>query len=206
MELLNALRSAKPDPATAVQEWIPLADIVNDHAVCKNGDLVGFIRIYPLDLSLMSKTEKARIVQGFTDSINAENESFDLWTIQRPVDLENYLSEQQAMVSQTGNPKRRLVLRDNIEHAVKTVASGSCVERLFYFIVRQKKGTKAEEDLRTRLNEIIVSLHKAGIHAAICEDTEIIHAAALFAAPQMTAMMPNKYEHTIMPLVDGMED
>jgi hypothetical protein len=203
LEALGFKKAAPVDPRASIQDWMPIADIEDGYAVAKNGDCIGYLRVYPIDITLMSENEKARIIAAVKEAINGEKEPFEIFSIPRPVDLEAYLGELNSKVAQAGNPKRRLVLRDSIEYAVKTVASGSCVERQHYIICRQRKGTKAEEELYNRLSEFRNRLRIAGIRAEICGDNDIITVCSLFAAPQMTAMLPNKFELSIVPTFEG---
>jgi hypothetical protein len=185
-----------------VQSWMPLVDIQDKYAIRRDGKLVGFLKVYPIDLSLMSEKEKRRIIQAFKEAINSEKDQFEIFTIPRPVDLETYLSELNGIVASTGNPMRRLILRDSIEFAVKMVSSGSCVERQYFIIATQDKGKRAEEDLLNRLNELSIKLRAANLRADICNDMDIMNVCALYATPQTSSVMSKAQEISLIPMYD----
>lgn len=52
------------------QQWMPVMDINNELLHLKNGSIVGFIKVQPLNMDLLSKKEQRRKIKSLTEVYN----------------------------------------------------------------------------------------------------------------------------------------
>lgn len=169
-------------------EWMPIADIIEKTVYRKDNLLVGLLRVFPKNISLLSDREKKRIVASLAEGINGENQELEIFCVGRPVDLNNYLTDLQEKSKIEANFNKKRILKGFIQYASKTASSGETTERRFYIIVTQKNNSsKAEYDLFNRLEDLKGKLLMADLQASICVEDEIIDVYALFSSPIQSA-------------------
>ncbi|MCE0553167.1 hypothetical protein LQK80_00800 [Bacillus thuringiensis] len=68
-----------------------MMDINNELLHLKNGSIVGFIKVQPLNMDLLSKKEQRRKIKSLTEVYNGITRGQQTLTIARPVDLDGYI-------------------------------------------------------------------------------------------------------------------
>lgn len=192
---MKGLKLKKKEPLTeeekvkvikqkTAQQWMPVADIKNSLIYRKDNILVGMFRVEPLNLELLSDNEKRRIVDTLAEGLNGETESFQIFCIGRPVDLNNYLDWLQEKAKNESDYTRKNVLKGFIQQAFETARSGEVIERRFYLIVTKKySNEKSEKELLTRLTDLQSKFLQAGLKTKVCNEDELMDVLSLFANP-----------------------
>lgn len=173
------------------QQWMPIADIDNNIVYRKDDLLVGMIRVQPVNIDLLSDAEKKRKIESLTEEWNGEKEGFQIFSIGRPVDLNSYLEWLQQIAREEQDFTRKKILRGYIQQASRMASNGEATERRFYIIITKKAGKKAEDELKSRLNEMRIKLSSAELTADICTDDEIVELYSLFAYPAQASFEQN---------------
>jgi len=165
------------------QQWLPISDINGCVAYRKDNVLVGMLRVQPLNLELLSDSEKRRKIEALSEELNGESEGLQIFCIGRPVDLNSYLDWLQDKAKQEQDFTRKRILKNFIQHASELAASGEIIERRFFIIITKPGGKKAEQEIVNRLEELKNKLSSAELVATVCKDDELMDVFSLFANP-----------------------
>lgn len=185
------------------QQWIPISDIDGDIVYRKDNIILSMIRIYPVNIDLLSDREKRRKVEALSEALNGEKESMQLWCVGRPVDLNNYLEELQEKARLEQDFTKKMVLKGFIQDASKKASSGEATERRFYLIISKKIiDSKSQDELLYRLNSLKLNLEQAELNCEICHDDEILDVFSLFTSPAQATFELNEIEYDLPPLLN----
>lgn len=187
------------------QQWIPIIDVDRNISYRRDDVIIGALRVQPKNLDLLSDNEKKRIVDELAEGFNGENESFEIFCIGRPVDLNNYLEALQNEVKVEDNFIKKSVLKGYIQQASIMASSGETIERRFYIIFTKKMEEKAELELISRMNEFKSKLAQAELDAEICNDDELLEKYSLFANPLQTSLEKTEVLYDLPPLLAEQE-
>ena len=67
-------------------------DIRNNVLYTKSGYIIGFQRLYPINIELLTDSEIENLCNTLTSEFKAEKEEFSILSIPRTVDMEEYLN------------------------------------------------------------------------------------------------------------------
>ena len=170
----RALKAASA-PATsapavnAAQDWLPLSDLREGCLIRPDGGVVGGIAVAPLSLQLKSESEKRAIIGAVHAALNGLQVPFQILSLFRPVDLDQYLASLDAMLA-NADQARKQVLRDYLSWVHGLVRSGEAVERR-YFILITRRGPDALQEHRTSLPGLVSDLMRArGLQCRVMDD------------------------------------
>ena len=170
------------------QEWLPIADVDNSLTIRKDGYLTATIRVFPINIELLSENEQRRKVAVLSEQLNGEKQPLQIFIASRPVDLDKFLNWQEEKIRGESFAKKKTALKLFNRSAATYARSGDAREQHFYIIIREKNSTrKSKEDLLYRAGELVNKLRLAELDAKICSDDEVIDLYALFSAPSQAA-------------------
>lgn len=184
------------------QQWMPISDIKDYVVYRKDNCLLGFIRIMPINISLLSKQELKNLIRQHTEVYSSIQHKFQIFSIGRPVDLSNYLEWLSTIQKQETNFLKKRLLNQTIQHSAYLSASGEIVERRYYFILPLKDKTDAEA---LQIFEDTVKLfNSGGFKTNLCNYDDIMDLLLLFAQPtQTTATIEKKeFDFSYAPILD----
>lgn len=164
------------------QQWMPVMDINNELLHLKNGSIVGFIKVQPLNMDLLSKKEQRRKIKSLTEVYNGITRGQQTLTIARPVDLDGYIYRLQEKKANEETPVKRKIIEQDIKRAIMMSSGGEAVERQFYIIIssRNNKDDMDQDQLRRTCNEIAQELKGASLSGQVCDDQMIRDLQFLF--------------------------
>lgn len=167
----------------AAQKWIPVFDISNDLLYLKDDSIVGIIKVQPLNMDLLSRTEQKRKIRSLTEVYNGITRSFQTLTIARPVDLDGYVHRLQQQRDKEDNMIKRKILDQDMKRAIMMSSGGEAVERQFYILIRSlnTKNDLDAEQLFRLCNEISQELKGSGLSGTLCDNQMIRELQFLFA-------------------------
>ncbi len=195
-EELNQIKKEK-----TAQQWIPIEDIHKNIIVRKDNALVGILRVQPENLELLSIKETKRKIDALAEGFNGEKESFQIFCIGRPVDLNNYLELLQNKAKAEFDFTRKRLLKGYIKQTAEVASKGEITERRFYIIITKEAGNKAEQELMTRLERIKESISSAGLRSNICNEDELLDVLSLFANPLQASFEKAEVMYSLPPLL-----
>ena len=175
--LISPQGKHKPTPAEqaaikarqTAQNWLPVKDLHDGFLIRPDGGVVAGVKISPFNLELKSERETHSIIQSFQAALNGLNVPWQLLSLYRPVDLDQYLGTLDDQISQWQG-MRRQVLRDYGQWVRAQAQSGQQVERRYYLLLtRQGKDALAAHRSALRgLTEDVARIR--GFRATILDD------------------------------------
>ena len=101
----------------------------------RDGYVIGYIKIIPVSVGLLSKREKETLVKQLTAELSVEKEPFHFLAISRPVDMQPLLESYAHLRNETSDPYRRELLRKEMENLSDFTFGDEIVERQFLFLL-----------------------------------------------------------------------
>lgn len=130
-------------------------DIRNNVLYTKSGYIIGFQRLYPINIELLTDSEIENLCNTLTAEFKAEKEEFSLLCIPRTVDMEEYLNflslkYEEEMESVVKKKLLNVMIRD----ASQKIMNGENFEHQYYIRVWIPFEEGRERQIKERLNDI----------------------------------------------------
>lgn len=190
--------------ALTANEITDVKDISNNLLYTKSGYAIGFLRLYPINIELLSKDELVNICNLLTAEFKSEKEPFTILSIPRTVDMEVYLNYLADISDQeVDNPYRKMLLNDMIMQGSKTVTNGKNFEHQFYLKVwtRYKENvTGTEGIIDEKINNMINRYSAIQNHTKSLDDTEILKLCNLFGNSNTAILETYENNNTYIPI------
>lgn len=120
------------------QEFTNVLNIQNNYLYTRDGYVIGYIKILPVSVGLLSQREKETLVKQLTAELSVEKEPFHFLAISRPVDMQPLLESYAHLRNETSDPYRRELLRKEMENLSDFTFGDEIVERQFFFYFSMK--------------------------------------------------------------------
>lgn len=183
------------------QEFVNVIDIRDKFLYTRDGKILTYIKITPIDASLFSQREKSSITKTLTAELSAERKPFKILTVPRPADVSTLLNEYQNIFSNTTNQKQKELLRKEMNSLNDFALSGEEDERQFYVILWEDYTEGIERDLLKRTMEIASKFESSGIKCNVLNKNKIARLCNLVNNPAYTNIEDSSFETTIPFLV-----
>ncbi|MBJ6360504.1 hypothetical protein ACFOQM_04145 [Paenibacillus sp. GCM10012307] len=215
---------------SSTQSWMPVTDVFNGFMHRRDGSIITAIRIQPVNFELLSDNEKYAKIKSFEEVLNGIEYTFQIISIARPVDLDNFITRMEELKSNVTETKsetkeelqqeikkinkeddiRNRLLNSYMSHAAALATSGETVERQFYILLDQKLGKTTQKDeilLFQRTNELASNLVGADLIAHVCNDEELRDLLFIFTNSNQAAFerAPN-HQFGLPPQVGGFHE
>lgn len=120
-------------------EYTDVSDIRNKILYTKSGYAIGYLRLMPINIDLISRDEKKSLCDNLTNEFKPEKEMFSILSIPRTVDMEAYLNQLNGEYEQEAeNPFRKQILNIMIRQGSDAVMNGENFEHQYYLKVWSK--------------------------------------------------------------------
>lgn len=190
-------------------ELTNVRDINKGVLYTKNGYAISMLRIFPVNIDLLSESEKEGMTNSLTAEFKGEKNCFSILGLPRTLDMEMYINfltdayEQEIM-----NPNRKKLLNIMLRDATKKVMSGANFEHQFFLLLweRIEKGERegqAEQRLLERIEGFMHRYEAVNTITKRLEDTEILKVCNQFGNSD-TALFESyeeNMEYTPMPWI-----
>ena len=180
------------------QQWMPLLNIENNKIYIKEKEAFSILKIEPVNISLMSNKEVKSLIENFSAVLNGLNGHFQIFTLSRPVELDNYILKLNTSLKEENNFLKKNLLREYIKNISYVAVSGELTERRYYLLYR----TSLEENLEYEIQNLINSLNSIEIQTKVLEDDEILDLNCLFFNPETAYFEENKIDMSIVTIGD----
>ncbi|WP_129721380.1 hypothetical protein [Xylanivirga thermophila] len=182
------------------QEFVNVVDIRDQFLYTRDGKVITYIQITPIDTNLLSDREKITLARILTAELMSERDAFKFLAVSRPVDISPLLTEYQSIVSDTSNPVQKELLRQEMLSISNFALSGEVVERQFYIMLWEEYEEGIERELLKRTIEFISKFESGGIKANILNESKIVRMCNLINNPAYTNIEDTTFE-TAMPFL-----
>lgn len=199
--------AAEKTPST--QTWLPIRDIQNGLIYRKDQTVLAAIHVQPVNLNLLSVNERKRRVKRLEEVLNGIDYKFQIFSIGKPVDLDNYIMELDEKRVNTDNPVKKKLLMTYKKQAAAKATSGEALERHFYFILDMglgKKGVMIEQVLLERAKQLAANLTGADLQSNVCTDSELRTMNFIFTNPAHASFERAPEDFEVIPPVAFIEE
>jgi len=166
-------------------KWIPVIDIDESIIYLKDEAQVILLRfqVENVGLGLKEKEKKIKQLAAFIEVLPAEE--YQLFSIERPVKLNNFLLNLQDKLKKEQNQIRKKLLQDYIRQASLIALSGEANEKIYCLAITERADgdTKVKNSLHKKAGYIKEKLQEIGLKTEIAKFEEIIEIYSLFANP-----------------------
>lgn len=177
-------RPSGPQPST--QKWIPVLDLIDGIIVTKDNRLLAVVRVEPAPFALLSEAEQERRIAGLRAAYQSLEE-FQILSVGRPVDLDNYLMSLNERQREISGLKRRM-LREYTEWVTRIARAGEALERRYYIVLSRPQSKTAELELRKSAEALVADLRQADLQAHVCDSAEVLDLLFVFFQPRQAAI------------------
>lgn len=149
----------KSNEISLANDLTDVIDVARNVLLTKSGFSLGFLRLMPINIDLLSKNEKASICNTLTAELKPETEPFTVYSIPRTVDMEDYINFLvTAHDNEISNGKRKMLLSAMINDASDTVLNGHNFEHQFFIKAWEKT---SEKNSRAKIDERLVNMGRS---------------------------------------------
>ena len=180
---------------TTAQEFTNVLNIQNNYLYTRDGYVIGYIKIIPVSVGLLSKREKETLVKQLTAELSVEKEPFHFLAISRPVDMQPLLESYAHLRNETSDPYRRELLRKEMENLSDFTFGDEIVES-------KKAAEDVERHLKKRISEFAEHFEAVGIKTEIIKDQDIVRLCNLVNNPAVVSIEDEMTDASI-PILKG---
>lgn len=179
------------------QEFVNVIYIKDKFLYTRDGNIITYIQINPIDINLLSKREKQNLARTLTAELTSERKSFKFIAVSRPVDISPLLTEYQNIISNTNNQKQKELLRHEMYSISNFALSGEVVERQFYIMLWEEYEEGIERDILKRSMEFVSKFEGSNIKCSILSENKIVRLCNLINNPAYTNIEDTSFEPSI---------
>lgn len=192
-------------------EMTNVKDISKGIIYTKDGYLIKYLRLYAINIDLLSNAEKVSKCNTLTGAFKGEKNNFSILSIPRTVDMEEYINFLQTKYDEEmENANRKMLLSVMINDSTKNILSGSNFEHQYYFQIWEKEKYdgnigQVEALLEKRMHDFESRYATIQNHTKILDDTELLRLCNLFGNSN-TALFEtyeNNNQYTPIPWIKG---
>lgn len=177
------LKKEKELKQKRVNDLINISDICNSRLYTKDGYIQGYVRVLPVNISLLSNSEKKRKRDLVKEKLNNESE-FEFLKLSKSVDLSEQINYIQGLARSCDNQIKKMGLLETVRATSRYSQQGEMVENQYYYMFRVKNiDNHSEKELDDKLNDFVNRLQECEIKGYILEDMEITQICNLFCNP-----------------------
>lgn len=204
------LKEKTTEAKETANEITDVRDIVRNLLITKTGYKIGFLRLFTINIDLLTKNEKKSKCNTLTAEFKPEKEPFILYSIPRTIDMDTYLTFlEKKYDNEMSNPKRKMLLNAMIGEATEKVMNGQNYEHQFYIKTWEKEDKKnCDRILEDRLNDFRTRFNSIQNDTKRIDDIEIIKLCNLFGNSN-TAVLEEYNENTQyepFPLIQDLDE
>lgn len=190
-------------PELTANQFVNVADVKGNFLYTKDNMIIGYLRIHPFNIDLLSQQELKAKTDIITASFEADRKNFSYFSMQREIDLDGQKKDLEKLyTSELTSVGTRHLLKMMINELTDLSTSGQNYEHQHYIKLwssytsanRQEK----EMELLARLKDFKSRYEQIGINVDILQQNDIIKLCSLFAssaqAPFLQLSKNSRYE------------
>lgn len=181
-------------------DFIDVKEIKRNLLYTKSGYVIGYLKLLPINISLLNNKELRALNINITSKIKAEKDRFSFFVVPRSVDMDKYLNFlEEKIESEMTSINKRTLLNAMVRAATQKVSSGQNFEHQFYLAIREKEGKEAK--LNERIREFENYYTAVGNQVDRVGDSEILKLCNLFTNGIATLEEENNLYYTELPSI-----
>lgn len=189
-----------PAPALTTQQWLPVRDIRDGCLFRPDGGVVAGVQLRMPALALKSAAEQDLLIAGWQAALDGLGCPWQILTLPRPIDLDQYLAGLDAAVQATPSGPRRRVLGEYLRWVSGLARQGEATERRSYLLL-SRTGPDAVAEHRQTLAGLLDDLARLrGVEATPLDDAGWRSLLFLAFHAGRAAVEPAPDTHRAIPL------
>ena len=179
-------------PHDSAQEWVAhrVRNVADGMLLRGDGVPIAVVRVEPTAMALLSERERGIRVQGLHEALQGISGAWQMSSVQRPVDLDQYLDHLADVVRDADTPSRRAMARGYLAYVRSLVGSGQATEQRHYVLLgpdaKESKAWK-ETDARKAAADLEAALARASLAARQATAAEIRDLLVTYLQPDRRA-------------------
>lgn len=172
----------KEEVLLTARDFVDAEDVKGNFLYRKDGNILGYLRVYFFNLNLKSKAEKRGITEILTSSFKDDRKDFDYFTLPREIDLDKYKDLLKKLHSDTMDLGKRRILAKMMMEGARLSMSGKNFEHQHFIRIwnKDKSEERAKEEVLERLKDFQARYASVDIETHILDEQEIIKLCNLF--------------------------
>lgn len=191
---------------STANEITNVKDIKNGLLYRKDNVLVGYLRVYPFNIHLLSREELRQKTDVLAAAFEGADVRFVYFSLPREVDLDTYKNFlQDVHMAEIENPERRKIIREMMQQANNLASNGENYEHQHYIRLWSELGEHYDEalqvaELKGLMADFIEKFAQVKIQLSMLSDVDILKVNNLFANSVQAAYDPTLTELEYTPL------
>lgn len=175
----------------SANEFTNVKDIIGNFLYSRDGKLFCYLRVFPYNLDLLSKEERASITNNLASAFGADNKDFAYMSFPREIDLDdykNFLKDQYQ--SELVDIGRRKLLAIMIKEAIILSTNGENYEHHHFIKLWKRIGRNLNDvkfELSTRAEEFKERYAMVGIQTELLNEEGIIKLCNIYGNSNQAA-------------------
>ena len=150
--------------------FIPFKDVWNNFIFLDNNHIVGGLKIGSINLSLLFDEEQKLKVSQLKKVLNSIDYPIKIFSIDKPIDLENNLNTLGAKIKAEKNKNKQKLLEEDYDYIKFLNNQRSVDKQEFYLIIEETNDN--EKLLKQKLNDLIQEFTSIGLSADMVTSEE----------------------------------
>ncbi len=117
------------------QEQIPVADILHDIVIYKNGGAALILESTSLNFDLLSELEQEAVIAGYAALLNSFTFPVQIVVRSQRKDISRYIKFLEKAQKKLTNPKLESIMNDYINFIVEAIRKKNVLSKKFYIII-----------------------------------------------------------------------
>lgn len=169
---------------TTANEFTGVRDIKGCYLYRTDGCIMSYLRVYFLNLDLLSEEDRHAKTEVLTHSFESEKKNFVYEAYPREIDLDKYKTElKNRYKDELNHLGKRHVLTMMLNEAIELASNGENFEHVHFIKIWTAPGKNrldAEKELKDRLGDYQKRYAAVGIRTEILGEQDIIKMCALY--------------------------
>lgn len=171
----------KKNTRLSVQELLGIEDVRDGFLFTKTQKAIGFLRVQPISVALMTETEKEQLTRRITTELSPLRKPFTILLLSKPTDVKTIIEYLEGIKAETSDTLRRDCLTKTMKYLSSLSLSGQVLDRYAY--VSFSAPSEETGELAELLRSAQKAFDAAGIRSEILDSKGVLQLCALFYNP-----------------------
>ena len=172
--------------------FLNIRAIDNNFLYTIDGNVLGYLKIYPENCKLMTRSEQMGHALRLVSNFSSEVKPFKIFFTNRPVDLTKNQNYQTYLMEKETNSQKFALLNQRSNAFGLLSTTGRALENEIFLIMWEQNDEYVEEELLKRLETMKQRLSNSGYRTEILEKDKIIQLIQAYLLPDV-AYTEDKY-------------
>lgn len=146
---------AKPKPGPPTQQYLDIAEIVNDMVILKDGTVRSVLLVSSINFALKSQDEQEAIIQSYITFLNGLEYPIQIVIQSRKMNIDDYINSLTEQERKTDNDLLREQIVDYRSFVTELIVLGEIMQKRFYLVIPYDPVTNKQKGFFTRLGQAL---------------------------------------------------